>query len=191
MQDEVVIITGTSRGLGGELARALELRSTKVIQVPLEEDLDALVGEVVQRYGKVDVLVNAASLECSGRKTPLALLPLKEFEKMINVNLTVPFRLTQRLIPYLQPGARIVNFTSEAAMEQRVGDGGVGATTLALEHLTRTFALENPDYGFYLVDPQEADDHVAARALIDMLAQRTLGYQFRELTAPQQAVLSA
>jgi NAD(P)-dependent dehydrogenase (short-subunit alcohol dehydrogenase family) len=53
----------------------------------------------------------------------------------------------------LKPGARIVNVTSDAAVEPYEGWGGYGSSKAALEQLSNILAAENPDLRVYRVDP--------------------------------------
>jgi NAD(P)-dependent dehydrogenase (short-subunit alcohol dehydrogenase family) len=56
-------------------------------------------------------------------------------------------------LPALHPGARVVNVTSDAAVEAYEGWGGYGASKAALEHLTRVLAVERPELRVYAFDP--------------------------------------
>jgi NAD(P)-dependent dehydrogenase (short-subunit alcohol dehydrogenase family) len=53
----------------------------------------------------------------------------------------------------LRPGARIVNITSDAAVEPYEGWGGYGSSKAALEQLTAILAAEHPEWRVYRVDP--------------------------------------
>jgi len=53
----------------------------------------------------------------------------------------------------LNPGASIINVSSDAAVEPYEGWGGYGSSKAALEQLTAVFAAENPQYHVYWVDP--------------------------------------
>jgi NAD(P)-dependent dehydrogenase (short-subunit alcohol dehydrogenase family) len=69
------------------------------------------------------------------------------------VNAISPLALMQAALPVLAEGARIVNVTSDAAVEPYEGWGGYGSAKAALEQLTAVFAAENPSLRVYAVDP--------------------------------------
>jgi NAD(P)-dependent dehydrogenase (short-subunit alcohol dehydrogenase family) len=70
----------------------------------------------------------------------------------------------QELRAELKPGARIINVTSDAAVNAYPGWGGYGASKAALEQITSVLAVENPDVRVYAVDPGDmrTDMHQAA-----------------------------
>jgi NAD(P)-dependent dehydrogenase (short-subunit alcohol dehydrogenase family) len=57
------------------------------------------------------------------------------------------------VLPHLAEGAVIVNISSDAAVEHYEGWGGYAATKAALDHLTLTWAAEEPRFTWYAVDP--------------------------------------
>jgi len=59
----------------------------------------------------------------------------------------------QLVLPVLAAGGRVVNVTSDAAVEPYEGWGGYGASKAALEQLSAVFAAENPALLVYAVDP--------------------------------------
>ena len=69
------------------------------------------------------------------------------------MNVLAPLALTQLALPRLAEGARIVNVTSDAAVEAYEGWGGYGSSKAALEQLTSVLAAENPGLRIYAVDP--------------------------------------
>ena len=216
MKDAVIVITGAFLDLGREVAQELARRSAKLVLVANEESemedtvrglrehtkvalvsldsmasLDSVVESCVGHFGKVDILINAASAEPLLRDTLLAALPFRELERLVRTNLFTPFRLTQLFLPHLSPGAKIVNFSSESAVEHRPGDGGYGVSQVALEHLTRAFALENPTYGFLVVDPGQVGLGSMGVALAEALSHQTSGYRFWNLEDLVKASLTA
>jgi len=171
------IVTGASRGLGLALTRALaERRWALVIDAraagPLElartelaelTDVTAVAGDVadpahrarlVEAAGaEIDLLVNNASALGPSPQPQLADYPLPELDRVYRVNVHAPLALVQLALPRLTPGARIVNVTSDAAVEAYAGWGGYGSSKAALEQLTSILAAERPDLHVYAVDP--------------------------------------
>jgi NAD(P)-dependent dehydrogenase (short-subunit alcohol dehydrogenase family) len=103
--------------------------------------------------GRLDLLVNNASVLGPSPQPPLASYPLAELERVYEVNVLAPLALIQLAVLLLPPGGRIVNVTSDAAVEQYVGWGGYGSSKAALEQLGNVLAAEHPELLIYTVDP--------------------------------------
>jgi len=103
--------------------------------------------------GRLDLLVNNASTLGPSPLPPLSAYPLDELEQVYRVNALAPLALMQLALPRLAEGARIVNVTSDAAVEPYEGWGGYGSSKAALEQLSAVFAAENPALRVYAVDP--------------------------------------
>jgi NAD(P)-dependent dehydrogenase (short-subunit alcohol dehydrogenase family) len=174
---KTAIVTGASRGLGLALARALAERDWRlVIDARSGEELErardrlsvttqviALTGDVADEWHRaalvaeagrrIDVLVNNASALGPSPLPAVADLPLAAFEYIMQVNALAPLALVQRVLEHMPAGGRIVNVTSDAAVEAYEGWGGYGASKAALEQITRVLAAERPDLRVYAVDP--------------------------------------
>jgi NAD(P)-dependent dehydrogenase (short-subunit alcohol dehydrogenase family) len=186
--EPVALLTGASRGLGLALARALAGRGWRLIvdardPGPLEAaraelaertEVVALAGDVadpahrralVAAAGdRLDALVNNASLLGPSPQPPLADYPLDVLERVLRVNALAPLALVQLALPLLPPGGRIVNVTSDAAVEAYEGWGGYGAAKAALEQLTRVLAAEHPGLRVYAVDPGDMNTRMHQEA---------------------------
>jgi NAD(P)-dependent dehydrogenase (short-subunit alcohol dehydrogenase family) len=170
----VAIVTGASRGLGLALTRALVDRGWRVVAdargraelerawagtwnvVPVAGDVsDAKhrLALVEAAGGEIDLLVNNASTLGPSPLPPLAEYPLDELRRVYEVNVTAPLALVQLVLPHLTEGARIVNVTSDAAVEAYEGWGGYGSSKAALEQVGAVLAAEHPDFRVYTVDP--------------------------------------
>src|SRR5207302_8899981 len=73
--------------------------------------------------------------------------------RVYEINVVAPLALVQAALPRLAPGARIVNVTSDAAVEPYEGWGGYGSSKAALEQLAAILAAEHPELRVYAVDP--------------------------------------
>jgi NAD(P)-dependent dehydrogenase (short-subunit alcohol dehydrogenase family) len=166
------IVTGASRGLGLALARALVARDWRLVidardlpGVPegLPGDVVAIAGDVADPShrralveaagGRIDLLVNNASALGPSPLPPLAEYPLQALEDVYSVNAVAPLALVQLVLPLMPAGGRILNVTSDAAVEPYEGWGGYGSSKAALEQLTRVLAAEQPGLRVYAVDP--------------------------------------
>jgi NAD(P)-dependent dehydrogenase (short-subunit alcohol dehydrogenase family) len=171
------IITGASRGLGLALARALAQRGwSLVLDARGAEDLEraahelsrhtkvqAIAGDVSDDRHRgalvgaagthIDLLVNNASLLGPSPQPELARYPLSELDRVYRVNVYAPLALVQLALPQIAAGGRILNVTSDAAVEPYDGWGGYGSSKAALDQVTAILAAEHPGLRVYAVDP--------------------------------------
>jgi NAD(P)-dependent dehydrogenase (short-subunit alcohol dehydrogenase family) len=182
------IVTGASRGLGLALAQALAERGWRLVvdardPVALEAaaaglrertEVVAVAGDVADAAhrealvaaagGRIDLLVNNASTLGASPLPELARYPLDELERVFRVNAIAPLALTQAVLPLLGEGARVVNVTSDAAVEAYEGWGGYGAAKAALEQISAVFAAEQPGLRVYAVDPGDMNTQMHQEA---------------------------
>ena len=171
------IVTGASRGLGRALAAALADRGWRLVldardgaaleraaaELRGRADVVAVAGDVADPWHRhalidaagdaIDLVVNNASDLGPSPLPPLAELPLDRLEQVLRVNVLAPLAVAQLALPKLVEGARVVNVTSDAAVEPYPGWGGYGASKAALEQLTAVLAAEHPGLRIYAVDP--------------------------------------
>ena len=83
----------------------------------------------------------------------LADYPLDELRRVYEVNVLAPLALVQLALPHLSDHARIVNVSSDAAVEAYEGWGGYGSSKAALAQMTAVLAAEHPKLRVYTVDP--------------------------------------
>jgi 3-oxoacyl-[acyl-carrier protein] reductase len=80
--------------------------------VAAPEAVDELTEECREHFGALDVVVNNAGVTS---RAPIAQLPLAEWQRIMDTNLTGVFLVTQKALPLMRPGASIVNIGSRAA----------------------------------------------------------------------------
>jgi len=182
------IITGASRGLGLALARALAERGWRLVidareRGPLEAaarelsahtEVVALPGDVADDWHRaalvaaagdeLHLLVNNASVLGPSPQPSLATYPPAELERVYRINVLAPLALIQRALPALAPGAKILNLTSDAAVEAYEGWGGYGSSKAALEQISRILGAERPELRVYAVDPGDMNTRLHQEA---------------------------
>lgn len=110
--------------------------------------------EAARALGGLDLLVNNASELGPSPLPALADFPLGELEQVLRVNVVAPLALAQLALPLLRlRRGRVVNVTSDAAVEAYQGWGGYGCSKAALEQLTLVMAAEEDGVRLYVVDP--------------------------------------
>lgn len=139
LKDKVIIVTGGDSGLGRAASVAFVKEGAKVVIVYLNETRDALdtkkyleslggecllikgdiskhstckqiVKEVLNKYGKIDVLVNNAGVQY--QQDRLEDISDEQFDWTMKVNIYGMFYLTKEVLPYLKSGASIINLSS-------------------------------------------------------------------------------
>lgn len=168
--NRVALITGASRGLGRTLATFLAAQGFDLILDARGQDaLDtaatelrafgghviAVVGDVsapghrraliaaAEGLGRLDLLVNNASILGPSPLPALAGYPLEALEQVLAVNTLAPLALTQDALGLLaRSSGLVVNISSDAAVGGYPGWGGYGASKAALDLLSLTLASE-------------------------------------------------
>jgi NAD(P)-dependent dehydrogenase (short-subunit alcohol dehydrogenase family) len=105
--------------------------------------------------GGLDLLVNNAGTLGAAPLPPLSEYPLSELRIAFEVNVIAPVALIQDALPLLldAPHPRLVNITSDAAVEAYEGWGGYAAGKAALEQVSAVLAAELPPLTVWWVDP--------------------------------------
>jgi len=117
--------------------------------------------------GPIDLIVNNASVLGPSPQPPLNAYPLDVLRDVYEVNVIAPLALVQLAMPILAPTARILNVTSDAAVEPYEGWGGYGSSKAALDHMSATLATEQPEVRVYAVDPGDMRTHLQQEAFPD------------------------
>ena len=152
---EVALVVGAAPGgLGERAARALSDQGATVVGADLDGDgasrlrvdvtdeasVAALVGTVLARHGRIDVLVNAAGVML---RKPYDETSLSEFEHVVRVNLTGSWLLAREVAQVMAGNGRIVNLSTVYA--ERVGpvpESAYYASKAGVANVTRALAAE-------------------------------------------------
>ncbi len=163
--DRVAIVTGASSGVGRAVARALVARGARVAMVARSRDklaelldelgsahaesfpldvtdragVEALPAQVVERFGRLDVLVNNAGVNHRGE---LIERSADELVSILETNLTAPILLTRAALPHLRGGGAIVNVASLAGKVPVPHEATYSATKAGLRAFSRALAVE-------------------------------------------------
>ncbi len=173
------VITGGSRGIGLGIAKELlkngftvvlsarsegpeieEIRNEyrdRVVFIPCDisdiDDVEKLVSEVKEKFGKTDLLVNNAGVAPKNRKDILELTP-EEFDFVADINLKGTFFVTQKFVPLLKEsdGARIVNISSMSAYTASLNRGEYCISKAGISMITKLFAARLAEYGISVLE---------------------------------------
>ncbi|WP_413378051.1 SDR family NAD(P)-dependent oxidoreductase [Alkalihalobacillus sp. 1P02AB] len=111
-----------------------------------EETADLLILKTIEKYGKIDILVNSA-----GISTPTLVheMDLSTWKRMIEVNLTSTFLTTRLTVPYMIESrfGRIINISSQVAQKGSVEHSHYAAAKAGVIGFTKSVALELGEYG--------------------------------------------
>jgi 3-oxoacyl-[acyl-carrier protein] reductase len=169
LENKVAIITGAANGLGLEAARIFIKEGAKVALVDFDEktgtqrveelrdaggdaeffkvnvadrsSVDAMVNGVIERFGKIDILINNAGITRDGFLTKLS---AEDFQKVIDVNLTGVFHCTQAVVPHMiaQGKGKIISTSSVSGVYGNLGQTNYAAAKAAVVGMTKTWAKE-------------------------------------------------
>jgi NAD(P)-dependent dehydrogenase (short-subunit alcohol dehydrogenase family) len=166
-KDKVALVTGGGSGIGQATCVRLAAEGARVLVVDLNpehgndtvakikqaggnsafaradvgkvDDVRAAVDAAVQRWRRLDVLVNDAAMMTF---KPVVDLAVDQWDHLMNVNLRSVFLFCKLAIPHMPPGSAIVNVSSVHAHETEAGVAPYAASKGAMEAFTRAVALE-------------------------------------------------
>jgi 3-oxoacyl-[acyl-carrier protein] reductase len=166
---KVVLVTGSSRGIGAELIKAFDKRGAKCVvnyvvdpegknkadaesvakelndplviecDVTKPEQVEAMMKQIRDRHAGLDVLVNNSGII---RDRTIKKMSLEEFESVVRVNLTGTFNVTQKALAILRNGGRIVNLSSVSGQMGLFGQANYSSSKAAIIALTKVSARE-------------------------------------------------
>ena len=139
-----VVVNARSEGSVGPVAEEVEKLETEVLAVAADvsesEDVRRLVDAAVERFGKIDVLVNNAGL--LGPRVAIADYPEDEWRRVLDANLTGPYLVSKAATPHIPEGGSIVNVVSGVSVEGRAEWGAYSVSKFGIEGLTQILAAE-------------------------------------------------
>ena len=166
---KVVLVTGSSRGIGAEMIKAFgkrgahcvvnyvvdpagqnksdaenvakELNEPLVVEcdVTKPQQIEAMMMEIGDKRGGLDVLVNNSGII---RDRTIKKMSMEEFESIVRVNLTGTFNVTQKAATILRSGGRIVNLSSVSGQMGLFGQANYSSSKAGIIALTKVSARE-------------------------------------------------
>lgn len=195
LENRLALITGASRGIGRAVALAyaaegahviLVARTTGALEevddeiqalggkatlVPLDltdsEAIDRLGATIFERWGHLDILVGNAGI--LGTLTPVGHISPKDWDEVMNINLTANWRLIRSMDPLLRrsDAGRALFVTSGAAQSCKPYWGAYAATKAALNAIVTSWAheMENTQVRVNLINPGATRTDMRAKAM--------------------------
>jgi 3-oxoacyl-[acyl-carrier protein] reductase len=166
---KIVLVTGSSRGIGAEMIKAFGRRGAKCVvnyvvdpegknkadaesvakelkdplviecDVAKPEQVEAMMKQIQDRHAGLDVLVNNSGII---RDRTIKKMSPEEFESVVRVNLTGTFNVTQKALAILRNGGRIVNLSSVSGQMGLFGQANYSSSKAAIIALTKVSARE-------------------------------------------------
>ena len=185
---KVVIVTGGTSGIGLAAVKALREKSCTVYALSRHGDIPcdvsdeasarAAVEQVLQREGRVDILVNCAGFGISGAAE---LTPLETAKRQLDVNLFGTANMVNAVIPAMrrQGGGRIVNTGSVAGFVPIPFQAWYSASKAAVQSYTMAMANELRPFGITLAAVLPGDTKTGFTAARNKIDDRSNLYQGR------------
>ncbi len=168
LNGKVAIVTGASRGIGRQTAIHLAMSGAKVVvnyssnrgsadevvkaigqaggeaaairaDVSKSSEVEALFAETLERFGRVDILINNAGIM---ETTRIADVTEEIFDRQFAINVKGTYFACQQAMMHMAPGGTIVNFSTSVSGAMLPGYSVYAATKGAVEQLTRQLAKE-------------------------------------------------
>jgi 3-oxoacyl-[acyl-carrier protein] reductase len=166
---KVVLVTGSSRGIGAEMIKAFGQRGAKCVvnyftdpqgqnkaeaesvakdlkdpllidcDVTKPDQVEAMMKQIQDRHGGLDVLVNNSGII---RDRTIKKMSFEEFESIVRVNLTGTFNVTQKAMPILRNGGRVINMSSVSGQMGLFGQANYSSSKAAIIALTKVSGRE-------------------------------------------------
>ena len=165
LKDKVAIVTGAAKGIGFATAQRFAQEGAKVMIADVNPDavkaavdlipgseayvmnvtdrasIEAAVDQIMQRHGRIDILINNAGITQDAR---LVKMTEAQFDTVIDVNLKGVFNCTQLVVPHMLAAGKgaVVNASSVVGIYGNFGQTNYSATKFGVIGFTKTWARE-------------------------------------------------
>ena len=165
LKDKVAIVTGAAKGIGFATAKRFSEEGAKVMIADVNPDavkaavdlipgseayivnvtdrasIEAAVDQIMQRHGRIDILINNAGITQDAR---LVKMTEAQFDTVIDVNLKGVFNCAQLVVPHMLEAGKgaIVNASSVVGIYGNFGQTNYSATKFGVIGFTKTWARE-------------------------------------------------
>src|SRR6266540_3142719 len=146
---QVAIVTGAAKGLGASISESFAAQGAHLTLLGRDElAVQAMVQSTVDRFGRIDILVNTAG-GTGPIETPAQEVSLEGFREILELNVLGTFLPCKAAIPHLirQGSGRIVNIAGTSGLRGYKNRVGYSSSKWAVRGMTRTLALELGPYG--------------------------------------------
>jgi 3-hydroxybutyrate dehydrogenase len=203
VKDQVMFVTGAARGIGYEMAKKFAENGAKVVLTDLnktaveeaaeslrnegfaavglkcdvtsEAEVKAALDETVNRFGRIDILINNAGLQYVSM---IEEFPTEKFELLIRVMLTAPFIAIKHVFPIMkqQQYGRIINMASINGLVGFAGKAAYNSAKHGVIGLTKVTALEGASHGITVnaLCPGYVDTPLVRNQLTDLATTRNV-----------------
>jgi NAD(P)-dependent dehydrogenase (short-subunit alcohol dehydrogenase family) len=170
---KVSLVTGAARGIGQAIADRLAANGSQVVytdvnltevqataariasaracrmDVTRNDEIAAVLAEVVATHGRLDILVNNAGVNTLAHRVPIDQFPREEWDRILNVDLTGVYEVSREAARLMrrQGGGRIINIASIAGLVPLRLQCAFVAAKAGVVNLTRAMALELGPHG--------------------------------------------
>ena len=171
LSGKVSLVTGAARGIGQSIADRLAANGSRVVYTDVEDpapaaarspgavpmamdvtdraQIDAVIGRVIDQFGRLDILVNNAGVNTLEHRVPIDQFPRHEWDRILAVDLTGLYEVSQAASRVMRSrgSGRIINIASIVGLVPLRLQCAFVAAKAGVVNLTRSMALELGPHG--------------------------------------------